>query len=140
MEFGGLKLPNKRKITHRSAKNKGKRFQNEIAQKISDLLNIPVEKDGDIESRQIGMSGVDVILRGKAKDLFPFAIECKNCESWSLPKWIEQAKANIGSFMTWLLFISKNHYKPVVVMDADEFFELYKAALDNRRALVESEA
>lgn len=119
----------KRKIKHRSAKNKGKRFQNEIAQCISDLLGIPVEKDGDIESRQMGMSGVDVILRGKAKELFPFAVECKNCEAWHMPKWIEQARANIGSFVTWLLFVKKNNYKPIVVMEADEFFRFYYSAL-----------
>lgn len=128
-------MPKKRRITHRSAKNKGKRFQNEIAEKISDLLDIPVEKDGDIESRQMGMAGVDVILRGKAKDLFPYAVECKNAESWSIPKWVGQARANIGNFMTWLLFIRKNDYAPIVVMDADEFFKLCYAVQKARTGI-----
>ena len=74
----------------RSGKNKGKRFQNWIAQQISDLLGIPCEKDGDIESRQMGMSGVDIILRGKAAELFPYSIEAKNQETFSLPAWIRQ--------------------------------------------------
>lgn len=119
------------KIKPRSAKNKGKRLQNWVAHRISEMLDIPVEKDGDIESRQMGMSGVDVVLRGKAQELFPFNIECKNCETWSIPKWIRQAKENQKEGLDWLLFCKKNNHEEIVVMDAERFFKLYNEYLIN---------
>ena len=120
----------KKKITTRSAKNKGARFQKIIAEYISKITGIPNGKDELIQSREMGQSGVDVKLIGEAKDTFPFAVECKNCEKWSLPSWIKQAKSNIGDFKTWLLFCKKNNEDPVVVMDADKFFEMYKLIVE----------
>jgi len=114
----------------RYCKNKGKRLQNEIAQEISKLLNIPVEKDGDIESRPASQSGVDVILRGDAKKKFPYDIECKNAESWSVHKWIVQARKNKKKDSDWLLFCRRNYMDPIVIMDAETFFNLYKKYLD----------
>lgn len=116
--------------TVRSRKAKGRRFQNEVAARISNLLDIPVEKDGDIESRPMGQSGVDVILRGKAKELMPIAWELKNQETISLPAWVKQAKANQGDFKYWMLAITKNRWDKLVVMDMNTFFELYEKILE----------
>ena len=116
----------KRKITIRSAKNKGKRFQNWIAEQFSNISGIPWGQDEDIESRQMGQGGVDIIFRSDAKKLFPYSIEAKNCERWSVPAWINQAKNNQGKNTDWLLFITKNRYDKVVVMDAKLFFKLIK--------------
>ena len=78
----------------------------------------------------MGGSGVDVILRGEAKKLFPFAVENKRQEKKSIPfTWIEQAKANIGDFKTWLLFVKRSREKPIVIMDAEEFFKLYNECI-----------
>jgi hypothetical protein len=118
-------------ISIKSRKAKARRLQNDIAARISDVLDIPVEKDGDIEPRQMGMNGVDIILRGEAKKRFNFAVECKSQELFSLPAWVKQAKANLGDFEDWLLFISKNNWKPVVVMDVDTFFKYYRRILSN---------
>jgi hypothetical protein len=117
--------------TTRSRKAKGRRFQNEVANRIGELLNIPVEKDGDIESRPMGQSGVDIILRGKAKELFSFATEIKNQETFSIPAWVKQAKANQGDFKYWMLAITKNRWDKLVILDMDTFFELYKKVLKN---------
>lgn len=46
----------------------------------------------------MGQHGVDIILRGKVARKFPFDIECKSCESLSIPEWIRQTKQNIKSF------------------------------------------
>lgn len=113
-----------------SAKAKGRRLQQEIAQKIADITKCIYGKDEDIESRPMGQAGTDVILRGKAKELFPFAVECKACESWSIHSWIDQSKKNKGKFDTWLLFARRSREKTVVVMDADKFFELYQDYLN----------
>lgn len=114
----------------RSAKNKGKRLQNWTASKIAEITGLKVEKDGDIESRQMGMSGVDVILRGKAKELFPFSVENKNVETLNLFAAIGQAKNNIMAGTNWLLICKKNREDPVVIIDAEIFFKLYKKIIE----------
>ncbi len=114
----------------KTRKAKGRKFQQEIAQKISKLLNIKTQKDGDIESRPMGQSGTDIILRGKARELFDFYIECKRTEQLSLNTWIAQAKRN-SKDNRWLLFFRRNRKKPIVIMDCDLFFELYKEILKN---------
>lgn len=109
----------------RSAKNKGSRLQKWCAEKISKLLGIPCGRDELICSREMGQQGTDVKLIGKAKKLFPFAIENKNCEKWAFPKWIEQAKSNQEKGTDWLLIVKKNRHEPIAVMDAEVFFKLY---------------
>ena len=116
-------------ISIKSRKAKGRNFQQYIAKKISQLLNIPEEKDGDIESRPMGQAGTDIILRGKALKLFPFAVENKNQESWSIHGWIKQAKTNQTKNTDWLLFCKRNHDEPVVVLDVDVFFKIYSTLL-----------
>lgn len=120
-----------------SRKAKGRRLQQWVAKNISEIIGIPVKKDGEIESRIMGQSGTDIILRGKAKDLFFFATECKAQESWAIHDWIKQAKSNVGDFKTWLLFCKRNNENPVVVMEADYFFEMYKLILKNKEIINE---
>jgi len=112
--------------TPKTRKAKGRKFQQEIAKRISGILGIPVEKDGDIESRPMGQSGPDVILRGEAKELFPFVVETKFCEKWDIHKWIKQAR-HYGD--NWLLFCKRSRNKPIVVMDCDMFFAIYELLL-----------
>lgn len=113
----------------RSAKNKGARFQKWVAAQIGKVLNIVPEKDGDIESRPMGQSGSDVILRGRAREAFDYSIECKNQETWSLPPYIQQAKelqAKEGR-KNWVIFLKKNHHEELVVITAEHFFELFRS-------------
>lgn len=118
----------KKKISTKAAKAKGRRLQQLTAKKISELLDIPCGKDKLIESREMGQQGCDVKLYGEASKRFKFSIESKNCEKWALPAWIEQAKTNQTKDTDWLLIISKNNYKPIVVLDMDAFFNLCKKA------------
>lgn len=115
----------------RSRKNKGKRLQNWVCERLSQLLGIPWGKDCLIASREMGQTDVDIRLIGRAKELLPFSIECKNQESWSLPKFIEQAKANEEPGRNWLLVLSKNNFKPIVVMDSETFFKLMEKIIKN---------
>jgi len=108
-----------------SRKAKGRRFQQWICQKVSDLLGLPWGPDEQIASREMGQSGVDVRLIGEALNRFPFSVEAKAAERWDIPSWIEQAKSNQKKGTDWLLFVTKNRYKPIVIMDAEEFFKLY---------------
>ena len=108
-----------------SAKAKGRRLQQYIMQKISDITRIPCGKDELIASREMGQSGTDVRLIGKALNKFPFSVECKYQEKWSILAWIRQAKANRISGTKWILFCKKNNHEPIVILDADYFFTLY---------------
>ena len=119
----------RRKITRASAKDKCRRLQQWVAKKISEITGIPCGKDECIESREMGQSGVDVKLYGNAKEMFPFSIECKYQEAWRIPEWIQDAKDNQAKGTDWLLFIRKNRYKEIVVMDAEAFFDLYEQYL-----------
>lgn len=114
----------KKRITVQSAKAKGRNLQQWVAKKISELVDMPWGKDEAIASREMGQSGTDIRLIGEAKKLFPYSVECKWCESWAIPAWIAQTKANQDAGTEWLLVIKKNHYHPIVVMDADHFFDL----------------
>lgn len=116
----------KKKILSSSAKSKGRSLQQWVCQKISDLTGLPWGKDEMIASREMGQSGVDVRLIGEAKKKFPFSVECKYQETWSIPSWIKQAKANQIKGTDWLLVVRKNRMEPIIIMDAERFFELLK--------------
>jgi len=109
-----------------SAKSKGRSLQQWACDKISILLNIPWGKDALIASREMGQSGVDVRLIGSAQERFPYSVECKYQETWALPAWIKQAKANQKEGTDWLLILRKNRMSPVVIMDGAVFFEILK--------------
>jgi hypothetical protein len=112
-----------------SKREKGQRLQRLIAEKISKLLGIPWGKDELIASRESGQQGTDVRLIGKALKEFPFSIETKNQETWSIPKWTKQAKENQKKGTDWLLICKKNRTDPVVIMDVEVFFKLYEKIL-----------
>lgn len=107
-----------------SAKNKGRRLQQWLAKKISELLDIPWGADEQISSRPGSCNGTDIILTGEAKKRFKFSCECKNQQSWSVHKWIEQARENELPGTDWLLCAKRNHMKPVIIIDAEVFFKL----------------
>jgi hypothetical protein len=117
----------KKPISVASRKAKGRRSQKQIAECISKITNIPVQKDGDIESRPMGQSGRDIILRGKAKDRFIFhGIECKAQEALNIWQALAQAEEHGGKP---IVFFKRNRSETYVAMKADDFFELYELAL-----------
>ena len=117
----------KKTISVASRKAKGRKLQQKIAEYISKTINIPAQKDGDIESRPMGQSGRDVILRGKAKEMFIFhGIECKARESLNIWQALAQAEEHGGKP---IVFFKRNRSETYAVVKADDFFELYKLAL-----------
>lgn len=117
-----------------SAKGKGRSLQYWVCEKISNLLNIPYNQKDDeclIQSRPMGLSGVDIVLRGKAKELFPFSIECKACETLSIPQWVEQARSNQQENTDWMLVFKKQSMgsEPYVVLSWETFEKMYKILL-----------
>lgn len=120
-----------RRIAVSSAKAKGRDLQKWVCEKISEITGFPWGKDQPIESRGMGQTGVDVRMESQVRKLFPFSVECKRQESWSVPNWIRQAKDNTIPNTDWLLIMRSNRQSAVVVMDAERFFQTYKQLIDN---------
>jgi hypothetical protein len=124
----------KKRIKVSSAKAKGRNLQKWVCEQISKLTGIPWSSNGKedcpISSRPMGQSGTDVRLESHVKKLFPFSVECKWCESWSVPSWIEQAKTNQEKGTHWVLFCKRSRLNPVVILDAETFFELLRRDKD----------
>lgn len=128
-------MKKKKPIKISSRKAKGRKLQNWVAKKISDLTGYEWGKDEMIAPREMGQSGVDVRLVADAKDDFPWSVECKNQESWSLPAFIKQAKENQLPGTQWLLFIRKNKHEEIVVLDAETFFNLLRFIPGRKKGL-----
>lgn len=113
------------RISIASAKAKGRWLQQWAAKKISELTGIPWGKDKLIESRPMGQSGVDVVLRGEAAQLFPYSIECKSGPSSSWTAAVRQAKTNQKEGTEWMVILKHPDFKvPVVMVDGEHFFDL----------------
>jgi len=121
--------PHKR-IKVSSAKAKGRNLQKWAVEKIAKLLDYELSENKDeshIRSREMGQSGVDVVLSKKAKKKFPFSIECKNQEQINLPVFFEQAKTNTSEFTIPLLIVKNKKLKePLLIMEWCVFELLYR--------------
>lgn len=83
-------------------------------------------KKGDIESRSMGAPGEDLMLSPKAKTIFPFCIECKNCESLNVRKvFDEHFEKHKQKDEIKLLVHSKNHSEPLVTLRWKDFIEVF---------------
>lgn len=106
-----------------SAKGKGRRLQ----QKVRDAFRakyVGVLRDGDIESRQMGGIGTDLVLSPLAKDHIPFDIECKNCETASPWLWMKQAKENTTEGRIPLVVFSRNREDTYAMIRFDDLIKL----------------
>lgn len=107
-----------------SAKAKGRALQDYMCQMVSDLIGIPWGRGDEdlIQPRQMGQTGLDVILHGEAFQKFPFSVECKSSESWALPAAIRQVRKSQRKESHWLVVLKRKEFqKPVIVMDAEAF-------------------
>lgn len=124
------KRTEKKRMRAASMKAKGRALQQWVCEKISEVTNFQFGKDQPIESRPMGHNGVDVRMETSVLDLFPFSVECKNQEAWNIPSWVRQAKDNQVAGTSWLLVVKKNREKPIIIMDAEDFFMWYGSFLD----------
>jgi len=113
-----------------SAKAKGRRLQDWMKEKLITMLGLHLDTDL-IKTAMMGESGVDVRLIGPIKKQFPFSIECKNQEKYKgVYSALDQAATH--SSMEPLLVIKMNHRKPIIVLDAEYFLEVYFGRSNNR--------
>lgn len=104
-----------------SCKAKGRRHQQRVRRKILDTFGL---KEDDISSRSMGAGGEDLLLSPKAREYFPFSVECKNSEKVSIWSWWEQAQSN-AQYKPLLVF-KRNNSQDLAVLRFDDLLELLK--------------
>ena len=104
----------------RSAKNKGKRLENILRDK---LIELYPKLSNDISSQIMGMTGEDIVLTPHARKKLPFSFECKNVEKLNVWKSFKQCESNAGE-STPILVIKRNRENPKIVMDLDQWLEI----------------
>ena len=120
-----------------SRKGKGRNLQYWVCERIAKIFNIEFNQSDDncmIHSREMGQHGTDVIVRGDIYKKFPFDIECKSCESLSIPNWVRQARENNKKEdRDWLVVFKKQTIggEPLVIMDFSCFEKLVIKGLKN---------
>ena len=105
----------------RSAKNKGKRLQNDVRDLILETFK-ELEPD-DVRSTTMGDSGEDILLSPAARKLFPLAVESKNQERLNILDSLSQAEGNAGPHIPLLVF-KRNRSKTYVAMNIDYLMDL----------------
>lgn len=114
-----------------SAKAKGRRLQ----QKVRDLL-LGVSHgltEDDIRSTSMGAGGEDILFSQAARKQFPFSIECKNVERFSIWPTIKQARKNCNPEHTPFIVFSKNHEDAQMSMPLEKFLEIYEVYLNAKK-------
>lgn len=120
-----------------SAKAKGRSLQRWTADRICLLLfGRPCSGyDDEVAPREMGQKGTDVrIVSKRARIGWPFGVECKNGNSWSINAAIKQAKANApkginyGGTMPdnvrWMFIGKRDRDRPVACLDAALLFAI----------------
>ena len=105
----------------RSAKNKGKRLQNNVRDLILEKFT-QLESD-DVRSTTMGDSGEDILLSPAARKLFPFSVECKNQEKLNIWSSLEQAETNAGDHKPLLVF-KRTRSKTYVALEINDLLDL----------------
>ena len=104
-----------------SAKAKGRKLQQWMRNLLIEKLEVHPE---DIESRSMGAGGEDLIMARAAREKFPMSIECKNQEKVNVWKAYTQCDMNAKDYEP-VVVIKKNNFKPLVVVDAEYFINLF---------------
>lgn len=107
----------------KSAKQKGRRFQQWIVAKLIEILGIDPQ---DLHSRTMGESGEDIIMAAAARNAFPFSIEAKAHEKINVYDFWAQACANAKETHRPILFLRRNNKPALIVLDAVEFLHMQK--------------
>lgn len=121
-----------------SRKGKGRGLQYWVCDRIAKIFGIEFIQSDDtclVHSREMGQHGTDICLRGELYKKFPFDIECKSCESLSVPDWIRQARTNKKENRDWLVVFKKQTigHEPLVIMEWETFERLFEKGKNNER-------
>lgn len=108
-----------------SLKAKGRNLSNLLKSKLLDFCGELVPEDIVVTSA--GVTGEDLQLSPIARNVYPFAIECKARKSFSIYSHYEQATRHLENkkgYYKWPMLVIKGDRKqPLVVMSLDDFLE-----------------
>jgi hypothetical protein len=105
-----------------SAKAKGR----SLAKKVAEWLRVLGDLGPlDVQPTSSGVTGADVYLSEAGVAKWPLAIECKKHAAFAVYTHYDQAAAYAGKF-TPVVVIEANRRKPLVVVDAELFFNVYR--------------
>jgi len=114
-----------------SRKGKGRRLQDFVRDVFRTIFKEQLE-DGDIESRQMGGAGTDVVLSPLAKKYIVFDIECKNVEKLNINEAYNQCVLNTTIDRIPLLIYTKNHSDVMVNISIFDLFKLKNLEMDDK--------
>lgn len=115
--------------TVQSRKAKGRRLQQLMRDTI--INNFPELTLDDVRSTSMGAGGEDVTLSAKAREIFPFTVECKAQEGYTkLYNAWDQAVSN-GEGIP-IVVIKSNKKVPLVTLSLTEFMTLARAYNNDR--------
>lgn len=99
----------------RSAKNKGRRLQNDV---VADLHeHYPELRQGDVKAAIMGEAGRDIGLSPAAEDVIPLDIECKNQERLNIWDALKQAASNTKDGRIPAVVFKRNRSKTYVALE-----------------------
>ena len=114
----------------KSAKAKGRALQNLVRDKLRDIFvyttRIPKLQEDDIKSQTMGMTGEDIVLSPKAREMIPYCFECKNVERLQFWSTVEQVENNTKKGSIPAIVMKKNRKKPYVAIPLDHFITILK--------------
>ena len=114
----------------RSAKQKGRRLQQNVRDLLLEALSEYLEED-DIRSTSMGAPGEDLLLSPLARKLVPLSLECKNQEALPLWKSLAQAEDNSNG-RDPVLIIKRNRSGVYAVIQFDVFTKLIERNIDGK--------
>ena len=93
---------------------------------MSNVLSVPFPDPDHIRSTPMGVSGEDLMLSPGAREMFPFAFECKNSERIGFWPTVEQALANARRYVP-VIYFSKNRTDPWVALPSKAWFTMLES-------------
>jgi len=112
-------------ITIASRKQKARKLQ----QKVRDRLLLETKDlglvEGDIVSTPLGVTGVDVQLSPSAKKIIPFNIECKATQNLNIWSALRQAEANTDDNRITLVVFKRNNSETYATLKFDDLMKLF---------------
>ena len=80
--------------------------------------------DEDIRSTSMGAGGEDILFSPVAARRMGISIECKSRDRIAVYGYYQQAQENCPTNREAVVVIKQNRAKPLVVVDAEYFFEI----------------
>lgn len=106
-----------------SRKAKGRKLQQFVRDILRNVFRNHLEED-DIESRQMGGAGTDIVMSPLARRNIPFDFEIKNQEKFNLNEAMKQSIANTPEGRIPVVVFSKNQDDVYISLKFIDFIEL----------------